>query len=141
MGDSLAILFYLREQLHNYLDVIENNSYHLNKHFRKGVLNELINEKLEVIYALDIQIKELLKYPFYESCCFKPISEHWIKEKLVAQVRNNAEAKFVLDMFESELLLWASKKIVSATVDTISYNIVLEILIFSNGSKEFIKVA
>ena len=138
MGDSLAILFHLKEQLHYNLDVLEENYFKLESYMGKKYARNIITEKKELIYALDIQTTNLMNFNFDSSELFNPISEPWTNILLFENSSSTTEIKHILDLFECKLLAWVSERIIESCIDKISYNILLEILIFSKERKDLL---
>lgn len=121
-------LFYLREQLHSYLDVFELHQSRLLSYIPFSLASEIIEEKLGLITALDFVLWETLPSRISNSSKFNPLRIYWLNHDQVHQCTSAYEIMELLISVELKIMNCCSESLISKNSEDNSIQVLIGIL-------------
>lgn len=98
-------IFFLREQLHNYLDLLEANYFELTHGLELRKIIGLLNSKRVMLIEAEIQFRKCNAVLIEDPSLFYPPHKSWLN----AAVMTNTNSNFVLDAlltFNKKVMAW-----------------------------------
>lgn len=100
-------IFFLREQLHNFLDIFEENLYEIAKHIEYDNAIMLLETKRLMVRLVEKQLELYLNAPIEDASVFHPPKQFWLDISEIHEGRNSELIKSTLLTFDKKIMAWS----------------------------------
>jgi len=118
-------IFYLREQLHNYIDILESYSYQISEHLGSENTALLLNRKLDILYKSDKFFTLLKNADIVDKKLFEPQRILWIEEIVTCDKKNLI---LNLSKFDQSAMKWCYWFLSEDNIDVEISGFLLEVI-------------
>ena len=99
-------IFFLREQLHNYLDIFEKNLDNITKYMNYQDVTWLLKTKSLMVRMAEKQFNHCLNSPVEDASVFRPPCHMWLNSSEVNECCNSDLMREVLLTFDKKVMVW-----------------------------------
>jgi len=99
-------VFFLREQLHTYVDILEIHHHHISKHVGYKTVASLLENKRLMLGLSENRLSTLMEERVKAIELFHPFKEIWLHKDVIYHSRSSVQIRGLLQEFDKFMMAW-----------------------------------